>query len=235
MVFRLVAAVAIGLAVAFGSLIAHGESNIPLTTQLIHLPVIKGEVEGPPGDILITPQPEPLETPTSQATTTATLQPTSTGTPTSTPTHTPTSTPLPTATASRTPTRTPTATATTVPTAAPTAIPPPSGANVTCREYANAQICAWVSDATPRQYSDVTTFGRLIINGSPVSGAQMKTTWNYRTTTSYEDCVTNTNGIGRCTRWISSATVGYTVRVDVEIRHGNNTYNTNTSFTPRER
>jgi hypothetical protein len=224
MVFRLVAAVAIGLAIAFGSLVARGESNVPLTTQLIHLPVIKGEVEGPPGDILITPQPEPLETPTFPATATDTaIQPTSTGTATSTPTHTPTSTPLPTATATRTPTRMPTATATTVPTAAPTAIPTPTGANATCQNVAAAQICAWVSDATPRQYSDVTTFGRLIINGSPVSGAQMKTTWNYRTTTSYEDCVTNTNGIGRCTRYISSATVGYTVRVDVEIRHGNNT------------
>jgi hypothetical protein len=64
MVVRLLAAVALGLAVAFGSLVARGESNVPLTTQFIHLPVIKGEVEGPPGDILITPQPEPLETPT---------------------------------------------------------------------------------------------------------------------------------------------------------------------------
>ena len=147
----------------------------------------------------------------------------------STPTPTPTSTPT------NTPTSTPSPTATSGPTITPTPIPPPTGTNVNCRDYSNptAQICAWVSNGSPSQNSNVTTFGRLIVNGSPVAGAQMHTVWHYKTTSPTEDCITGSDGIGRCTRNIGRATTGYQVRVDVEITHAGTRYTSSTSFTPQ--
>lgn len=253
MVIRFMAAVAIGLTIALGALASHSESSVPLTNHVIHFPVIKGEVEGPKDNGEATPLPEPQDTPTMPAMTTATPKPTATDSPANTPV--PTSTPPPTATATRTftpsptatskptntpkptatpkPTNTPRPTPTPVPTAASTALPTPNAANVNCRSYANAQICAWVSNSSPTQNSNVTTYGRLIVNGSPVSQAPMYTTWHYKSYPSFENCVTNRNGIGECTRKIGRATIGYEVRVDVRIDHAGTQYETHTSFTPQ--
>lgn len=137
--------------------------------------------------------------------------------------------PTPTPTVTSTPTATPTATATARP--SPTA---PSEGNVHCQDYAGGeQICAWVSNTTPSRYSYVTVYGRLLVGGAPIGGAAMHTVWHYKTTTPTEDCITAADGIGRCTRNIGGATVGYTVRVDVSIAYQGNTYSTYTSFVPK--
>jgi hypothetical protein len=147
-------------------------------------------------------------------------------TPTSTPTPTPIRTPTPTRTA--TPTHTPTPTPTPRPN--PT---PPNGTNLMCRLYGPAQICAWVSDGHPEQNSNVTVLGRLYVAGFPAVGAPMHTVWYYRTTTNTQDCLTDAEGIGRCTRNIGRATPNYIVWVDVLIRYQDVEYGTRTFFTPR--
>jgi len=152
--------------------------------------------------------------------------------PTPTPTPTPTSTRTPTATPTRTPTPTPTRTPTPTPTPRPNPTPP-NGTNLMCRLYGLAQICAWVSDGHPEQHSNVTVFGRLYVAGFPAVGAPMHTVWYYRTTTNTQDCLTDTEGIGRCTRNIGRATPNYIVWVDVLIRYQDVEYGTRTFFTPR--
>jgi hypothetical protein len=135
--------------------------------------------------------------------------------PENTPTNTPTPTPLPSPTATATPLASPTNTPQPSPT--PTT-QPPAGDNVVCQTFGSQQLCAWVSNGTPPRFSQVTVFGRLYQNGSPVAGQQMFTTWNYATTTPTCDTgVTGANGIASCTRSIGGATAGFQVNVDVEI------------------
>lgn len=146
----------------------------------------------------------------------------------------PTATPLPTATPVP-----PTATATLWPTNTPvppppatsTPIPPPSGANVVCQTFGEAQLCGWVSNGTPAQYTELTVYGRLLLNGSPQAGQPMTTTWYFRTTTqSCNTGTTDSNGVAGCTRYIAGATAGYQVNVDVSI--GGHTVTT--WFTPHD-
>ena len=147
----------------------------------------------------------------------------------------PTPTPIPTSPASPTPTPTRTPTPAPTPTRTPTPAPTPStpsGGNVNCNQEGTVQICAWVSNPTPRQYSSVTVYGRLLDNGTGRGGLSMHAVWHYRTTTSYCDGVTWADGEARCTRRISRATIGYRVRINVNITYEGQTYNVSTSFTP---
>jgi hypothetical protein len=113
-----------------------------------------------------------------------------------------------------------------------TELPPPSfpmpGVNLRCNIQGAVEICASVSIASPKQYSNVTVYGRLTKNGWPESGKQMNTTWNYKNST--PNCIgnTNQNGVAECNRDISKATEGFQVTIDVLI----DGYSVTTSFTP---
>ncbi|MCZ7568847.1 MAG: hypothetical protein M5U01_09700 [Ardenticatenaceae bacterium] len=176
-----------------------------------------------------TPTPPPTRTPTGTATETPTrVAPTRSYLPIlfkpwATPTRLPTFTPEPTATWPPTWTPEPQVTPTTTP------VPPPSGDNVVCRQDGAAQLCAWVSDGAPRQYSNLTVYGRLLVNGAGQYGQPMNTTWHYRTTTSACSGTTGSSGIASCTRGISRATLGY--RVDIDVSIGG--YQATTWFVPR--
>ncbi len=155
--------------------------------------------------------------PTATPTPTATLSPTTT--PTSPPTATWTATPSDTATATHTPS--PTLTSTPTPTRSPTPVP----------QY---EARAWVSNSSPYQYTTVTVYGQLLLGGQGVSGATMHTVWHYKTTTSYCDGgPTGSTGMASCSRYISGASRGYTVVIDVTMSYAGNTYTAQTSFTPR--
>lgn len=168
----------------------------------------------------------PYHPPTPTITPTSTTTPTPTPTASPTPTDTPTATPSPTATA--TATRTPTSTLTPTPTPLP---PTPSGAaNLHCTISGPAQLCAWISDPTPAQYSNVTAYARLYLNGLPVPGQLITTTWHYKTTTPTETCSTAANGVASCTRDIGRATIGYQVDIDVDAPGGRHAA---TWFTPQ--
>lgn len=140
------------------------------------------------------------------------------------PEPTPTWTHMPTLTYTPTPTTTPTITPT------PTPTDPMPGENVQCETYGNAEICASVSDAHPQQHSYVTVYGRLMINNVGQQGKTMTSAWHYKTTTSYCDGITNSGGLASCEGFISRATIGYCVAIDVSI----GAYNITTSFTPIE-
>ncbi len=169
-------------------------------------------------------------TATLTATATRTITPSATATRTSTPTATRTATPSRTPTPTATRTRTPTPSRT--PTATPTATTPPTGSgdNVVCDWPVPAtQICAWVSNAAPEQYSSVTVYGRLYSGGSPQSGRAMTATWHYKTTTPTCTGETAANGTASCSRSIGRATVATRVDVNVSISG----YSATTWFIPR--
>lgn len=203
---------------------------------VIYIPLLRSFLPATPTRIpTLTNTPSPTATPTQTTTPTNTptltntLTPTATGTPTvtrtppTTPTATTTVVPTTTPTPSKTPTATtvpsPTNTPTRTPTAAPTNTPPPApgGDNVVCKQYGAAQLCAWVLDGTPPQNSNVTVYGRLLVNGGDQSGQTMNTAWHYKSTTSYCDGLTDGGGVASCTRGIGRATLGYTVNIDVRI------------------
>ncbi len=103
-----------------------------------------------------------------------------------------------------------------------------------CAYDGATQICAWVSNATPRQSSNVTVFDRLIVNGSPVKGADVHTEWRFKSHTATRDCRTAADGIGKCARNIGVATPDYRVDVLVEITLDGATYTAETWFVPRK-
>lgn len=113
----------------------------------------------------------------------------------------------------------------------PDPINPPDpipGENIHCNTYGDVEVCASVSNATPTQYSYVTVYGRLVVNGSAQVGKTMYSTWHYKTTTSYCDGnATDEGGIVSCTREISRATKGYQVNINVTI----DGYSVTTAFT----
>jgi len=124
------------------------------------------------------------------------------------------------------PTPAPTQEPTQEPTQPPGSMP---GQNLQCNTSGNVEICASVSNANPSQYSYVTVYGQLVIGGAPQSGKPMYTTWNYKTTTSYcNEGVTGSGGVASCQRYISGASVGYQVNINVSI----DGYSVTTSFTP---
>jgi hypothetical protein len=102
------------------------------------------------------------------------------------------------------------------------------GQNLVCATSGKAQICASISNKLPAQYSNVTIYGQLKVNGIVQKGKTMSAVWHYKTTTPICSGLTASTGWASCTRFISRATKGYKVRVVVTI----NGYVVTTSFTP---
>jgi hypothetical protein len=97
----------------------------------------------------------------------------------------------------------------------------------------DVEVTAWVDNPTPIQNSVVTVFGRIIVDGRPKGGVRMDTTWHYRTKDSGCSGMTDVKGEASCSRRISMATVGYTVRIEVDFTYERKVYRTETSFTLR--
>lgn len=216
------------LAVVFGALAAVGLNAAPDDNAAAFLPLVVGEGDSTPDNATFTPPPPISPTPSVTATPTTTPV---TGTPTATVTATATETATPTDTPTATQTATPTATTTATPTTAPP--PPPDGKNVVCTYDGTVQVCAWVNNDRPRRNTNVTVLGRLLVDGEPVSGADIHTEWRFRGYTAERDCRTAANGIGRCTRNIGKAVVDYQVDVLVEITYEGAVYSAETWFVPR--
>lgn len=119
------------------------------------------------------------------------------------------------------------------PTDTPTPLPStPPGVNLDCRVEGVVQVCASISNGAPPPRTNVTAYGRIIVNGAPLAGANVHTTWHYRTTTPTADCLTGVDGIGHCARNIGAATPGYTVRVDIQVTYAGHPHTAQTWFTP---
>ena len=102
------------------------------------------------------------------------------------------------------------------------------GKNLVCKTSGKAQICASVSNAFPAQYSSVTVYSSLKINGVYQKSKSTTSLWYYKTTTSPCSGNTGSTGISQCARKISRATIGYKVLVVVKI----GSYSAMTWFTP---
>ena len=97
-----------------------------------------------------------------------------------------------------------------------------------CAVTGAAQICAWVSNGAPAQNSTVTAYGRLLLGGTGQASQPMIATWNYKTTSSTCEGLTDALGGANCSRKIGRVTLGYRVDVVVTI----NGYSATTFFVP---
>jgi len=143
-----------------------------------------------------------------------------------TPTQTSTATPTETCAATHTPTLTPTCTQTQTPT--PTATPTQTEAPV-----GSIEVTAWVSNSAPSQDSTVTVYGTITMGTVGIAGVPMNTTWHYKTTTSYCDGTSGSNGVASCSRNIGRATKGYYVSITVRFTYQGRSYYAYTGFTPQ--
>ncbi len=119
------------------------------------------------------------------------------------------------------------------PTPPPAPAPAPPRPAPTPVPQGRVQTAAAVSNPNPSQNTDVTVYGRFTVDGRPVNGVQMDTVWHYRTTTPGCSGRTGPDGEASCTRYISGATRGYRVIIDVIFTYNGQRYTTQTSFTPR--
>jgi hypothetical protein len=69
--------------------------------------------------------------------------------------------------------------------------------------------------------------------GAPIAGADVTTTWHYKSTDPTMTAGTGTSGDAVFDRSISRATAGFTVRVDADVTHAGATGHASASFTPR--
>lgn len=96
-------------------------------------------------------------------------------------------------------------------------------------------VTASVSDPEPCQYTDVTVYITAEDGeGNPVEDANTTSTWHYKSSSPTEEGTTNASGEDEHTRYISGATAGYEVIVDVEVDTGDAIGEAQTSFTPQE-
>jgi hypothetical protein len=94
-------------------------------------------------------------------------------------------------------------------------------------EAASPLMCrAHMSDRTPKQYTDVTVFVRSAPN------TNIKTVAHYKTTDTTKRGKTNRRGHGSTKYYISGATPGYRVWVDVSLTKGSRHRQCRTSFVP---
>ena len=97
-----------------------------------------------------------------------------------------------------------------------------------------ANVAAWVSDASPVQYSNVTAYAKATdSSGRVVPGAAVTFTWKYKTITHTMSATTNSSGVASVTRNISGATKGFKVVISINASRGGGSASASTSFTPR--
>jgi hypothetical protein len=85
---------------------------------------------------------------------------------------------------------------------------------------ADGYFNTWAGTAYPGQYANETIWVQLSDDAdgySPQVGLPVHTVWNYKTTTSYLDWYTGSDGRAAMTRNIGGATCGFTVRVDIYV------------------
>ncbi|MBT0994437.1 hypothetical protein KIN34_09075 [Cellulomonas sp. DKR-3] len=100
----------------------------------------------------------------------------------------------------------------------------------TAHPAATKSCAASVSTTSPRQYTYVG------VNVSRLSsGAKVKTVAHYKTTNTTKTATASSSGKAALSYYISGATVGYRVYVDVTATKGSTRWTCRTSFTPRSR
>ena len=130
----------------------------------------------------------------------------------------------------------PTATATPVARSTNTVVPTPTSTlapTPTNTPSVSVEVEAWVSNSSPSQYSTVRAYGKITQGGKGIAGVPMHTTWRYKTTTSYCDGSSGSDGVASCSRSIGRATKGHYVSISVRFTYEGQSYTASTGFTPR--
>lgn len=107
-------------------------------------------------------------------------------------------------------------------TAPPPPPPPPPSSNKPV-----LSCTATMSNSSPRQYSTTD----VIVHTAP--GAGVDTVAHYKTKDTQHSSSADSSGVAEIPYYISGATVGYTVEVDVTVTAAGATTNCSTSFTPQ--
>jgi hypothetical protein len=88
----------------------------------------------------------------------------------------------------------------------------------------------WLDNYFPAPGSVVTVFGRLLINGRPVNGAQMGVTWRYTHGMAFCTAYTGIDGRAACAQNIGYPLENYWVFVDVVFIYEGELYYAKTAF-----
>jgi hypothetical protein len=93
-------------------------------------------------------------------------------------------------------------------------------------------VTAWVSNPDPQPGVDVTVYGRLLVNGRPVSGEGMVVRWHFKGGR-IVDCVADTwvDGVAYCTENTYGEPAGFTVRIEVFIKYNQVPYRATAELT----
>lgn len=93
-------------------------------------------------------------------------------------------------------------------------------------------VTAWVSNTDPQPGVDVTVYGRLLVNGRPVSGEGMVARWHFKGGR-IVDCVSDTwvDGVAYCTQNTYGLPAGSTVRIEVFIKYNQVPYRATAELT----
>jgi len=94
-------------------------------------------------------------------------------------------------------------------------------------------VSASISTHHPKQYTDVSAYLKAKDqHGTPIKGVKCHFVWYYKTTTPSETHYTGASGRATCTRYISSATVGYKVIIKIKATWEGQTKTASTWFIP---
>ena len=108
---------------------------------------------------------------------------------------------------------------------------PAPAAHVAAVQPAAAKSCkAYATPTDPKQY----TYVDIRVAGT-TSGAKITTTAHYKTTNTTKSATADSKGKATISYYISGATVGYRVYVDVKATKGSTTWTCRTSFVPKSR
>ena len=108
-----------------------------------------------------------------------------------------------------------------------------SAKSVTVPKQKAAKVSAWVDDASPDRYSDVTAYAKVKDPyGKVIPGAKVVFTWHYKTSTQSETWYTDSTGTAWCERFISGARSGRRVSITIKASAGGGSAKGSTGFTP---
>jgi hypothetical protein len=106
------------------------------------------------------------------------------------------------------------------------AVPPAPAPSNPARHSGSLPCAASVSNSSPADYSTVHIYVRT------ASAASVTTVAHYKTTDHQESATANAAGQATIAYYISGATPGYTVEIDVTVSAGSRSSHCSTSFTP---
>ncbi|HEX2911359.1 MAG TPA: hypothetical protein VH186_11155 [Chloroflexia bacterium] len=92
------------------------------------------------------------------------------------------------------------------------------------------QTC--LDNASPAQNSNVTVYGRLVVDGKPASGQSFNTIWHFKSGDVTCDSTTDAQGVASCTENIGAAPSDFSVKVEIHFNYRGQVYTNYALFNP---